>query len=107
LFKKALCKNHLGRIVNAIGFEKWSTHRLRHTMATKLFRGGADIHTVMAAGGWTSAEAMGMYVLVDVDTARRGYDEAHRRLAEAKHFFPSKTVLSPAEFLARRSETSK
>jgi integrase/recombinase XerC len=102
LFNKALRKNRQGAIVNAVGFEKWSTHRLRHTMATRLFRGGADTHTVMAAGGWTSAEGMSKYVLVDTDTARRGYDEALRRLAEAQHSAPSTTVLSPAEFLARR-----
>ncbi len=65
-------------------------------MATKLFRGGADTHTVMAAGGWTSAEAMSKYVLVDIDTARRGYSEALRRLAETKHSAPSKMILSPA-----------
>jgi len=71
-------------------------------MATTLFRGGADTHTVMAAGGWASAEAMSKYVLVDIRTARRGYDEALRRLAKAQHSAPSTTVLSPAEFLARR-----
>lgn len=101
-FNKVLCKNQQGEIVNAVGFEKWSTHRLRHNMATALVRGGADIHTVMAAGGWGSAEAMSKYVLVDIDTARRGYDEAHRRLAKALQSTPTTTVLSPAEFLARR-----
>lgn len=102
LFQKVLCKNHQGKIVNAVGFERWSTHRLRHNMATSLVRGGADIHTVMAAGGWASAEAMSMYVLVDIEAARRGYDEAHRRLAKAQQSAPTTTVLSPAEFLARR-----
>jgi site-specific recombinase XerD len=102
LFQKVLCKNHQGKIVNAVGFERWSTHRLRHNMATSLVRGGADIHTVMAAGGWASAEAMSMYVLVDIEAARRGYDEAHSRLAKAQQSAPTTTVLSPAEFLARR-----
>jgi len=71
-------------------------------MATKLFLGGADTHTVMAAGGWASAAAMSKYVRVDIESAHRGYDDALRRLAEAKHSAPRKTVLSPAEFLARR-----
>ncbi len=101
-FNNVLRKNHHGKIVNAVGFEKWSTHRLRHNMATTLFRGGADTHTVMAAGGWASAEAMSKNVLVDIDTARRGYDEALRRLAKAQNSAPSTTILSPAEFLARR-----
>jgi integrase/recombinase XerC len=101
-FNNVLRKNRQGKIVNAVGFEKWSTHRLRHNMATTLFRGGADTHTVMAAGGWASAEAMSKYVLVDIDTARRGYDEALRRLAKEQNSAPSTTILSPAEFLARR-----
>ena len=101
-FNKVLRKNCHGKIVNAVGFEKWSTHRLRHNMATTLFRGGADTHTVMAAGGWASAEAMSKYVLVDIGAARRGYDEAQRRLAKEQQFVPTTTALSPAEFLARR-----
>jgi site-specific recombinase XerD len=101
-FNKVLCKKFQGKIVNVVGFENWSTHRLRHNMATTLFRGGADTHTVMTAGGWASAEAMSKYVLVDIEAARRGYDEAHRRLAKALQSAPTTTVLSPAEFLARR-----
>jgi hypothetical protein len=36
-FNKVLCKNHQGKIVNSVGFEKWSTHRLRHTWQQSCF----------------------------------------------------------------------
>ena len=67
-------------------------------MATTLFRGGADTHTVMAAGGWASAEAMSKYVLVDIGAARRGYDEAQRRLAKEQHLYPPPQPFRPPSF---------
>jgi integrase/recombinase XerC len=54
---RTLCKTHRGKLVNETGFERWNTHRLRHTMASNLVSGGADMKTVMANGGWKSYDA--------------------------------------------------
>jgi integrase/recombinase XerC len=101
-FNRTLCKTYEGKTVNETGFDKWSTHRLRHTMASNLVSAGADAATVMAAGGWNSYEAMANYARVDVEVARRGYDEAMRRAKETRHYSPSRKSLTPSELLQRR-----
>jgi integrase/recombinase XerC len=101
-FKKILCKTYEGKAVHETGFDRWSTHRLRHTMATNLVSAGADAATVMAAGGWSSPEAMTVYARVDEKLARRGYDEAMRVIGEQKLSEPQRRSLTPAELLKRR-----
>lgn len=101
-FNRVLCKTYRGKAVNEAGFDHWSTHRLRHTMATNLTNGGADAATVMAAGGWVTFNAMAGYAQVDPAVARRGYEEAMHRVAETKLAVPRTTVLTPAELLKRR-----
>jgi hypothetical protein len=59
-------------------------------------------HTVMAAGGWKSAEAMAGYARVDHEVARRGYDEAMRRSFEQEKSAPRRRTLTPGELLVRR-----
>jgi site-specific recombinase XerD len=76
---RAICKTVQHRKVNEDGLEKWSTHRLRHTMATRLVNNGADAATVMAVGGWATADAMCGYSQVDPEVSQRGYREAMER----------------------------
>lgn len=102
-FKRVLCKIYLGNQRNDEGFEKWSTHALRHTMASNLVSAGADAATVMAAGGWRTFEAMCGYAEVDAEVARRGYDEAMKRADQLKQG-PQKKVLSLAEFVALKQK---
>ena len=99
---QTLCKTFDGEKIHNTGFDTWSTHRMRHTMASRLVRGGADTHTVMAAGGWKSAEAMAGYARVDHEVARRGYDEAMRRSFEQEKSAPRRRTLTPGELLVRR-----
>lgn len=101
-FKRTLCKTYDGKQVNETGIEKWSTHSLRHTMASNLVSAGADAATVMAAGGWLSFDAMAGYAKVDSAVARRGYDEAMDRVQKQKQPELRKIVISPAELLKRR-----
>ncbi len=98
-FSKVLCKTFLGQQVHETGWDKWSTHRFRHTMASNLVTAGADAATVMAAGGWKTYEAMCGYARVDADVARHGYEEAMSRVQQQKEQAPRKKALSPAEFL--------
>jgi integrase/recombinase XerC len=105
-FKRALCKVFNGKTVNKTGFDKWSTHRLRHTMASRLVQGGAELHTIMAQGGWVSAESVTGYAKVDRDVARRGYDEAMRLSAQQRTIEPVRQTLTPAQFLSRRAASS-
>jgi integrase/recombinase XerC len=99
---RILCKTYRGRLVNETGFDRWSMHRLRHTMASNLVSGGADMKTVMANGGWKSYDAACGYAAPDLQVARRGYHDAMRRV-QAKQRAPRTTrILTPAELLARR-----
>lgn len=101
-FKRVLCTTFEGKKIHDTGLDIWSTHRLRHTMATNLVSGGADAATVMAAGGWVTADSMAGYAAVDPALARRGYNEAMRRAHEQKEAGPRTRTLTPAEFLKRR-----
>ncbi|MFZ3266101.1 MAG: tyrosine-type recombinase/integrase, partial [Terriglobales bacterium] len=98
-FNRVLCKTNRGKKMNDTGFEQWSTHRLRHTMATNLVSGGANASTVMTALGHSTFEAMCGYARVETAVARRGYDEAMKRSKEDRKSAPRKKALSPAEFL--------
>jgi integrase/recombinase XerC len=101
-FNRTLCKTYEGKRVNETGFDTWSTHRLRHTMASKLASAGADAATVMAAGGWKNCNVMSGYARVDANTVRHGYDKAMRQAQDQKEFARCKKVLSPADLLARQ-----
>jgi len=101
-FNRVLLKSHEDRSVNEIGFDQWSTHRLRHTMATQLIQGGADLQTVMAQGGWISADSTTGYAQVDEDQVRRGYIEAMRSASDQKNASPSIRILSATELLQMR-----
>jgi integrase/recombinase XerC len=98
-FSSTLCKTYCGKKFHEEGLDSWSIHRLRHTMATRLAKGGANTTTIMGAGGWTSASAMAGYTKIDPEDARRGYDEAMRRASMAKDVGSIKQTLSLSEFL--------
>lgn len=98
---RTFCKMYAGEIIHAEGLDEWSTHRLRHTMASNLASGGASVSTIMGAGGWKSVSSMLVYTKNDEANARRGYDEAMRRLNEKANAPTSKRILSPEEFLAQ------
>jgi len=101
-FRHAMCKvGPRGKFISEEGFDIWSTHRLRHTMASNLVSAGADLTTVMAAGGWHSYEAMCGYARVDQDVARRGYDEAMEAAKKSVTLALAKQVLTPAEVLEK------
>jgi integrase len=73
-----------GTKTNPEGLDKWSTHQLRHTMASKLASGGANAATVQAIGGWASGKAMERYIKVDDSVVQRGYESAMKRSKEER-----------------------
>jgi len=98
-----LCKTYLGKQVNETGLDRFSIHRLRHTMATNLIRGGADMITVMASGGWGSYDAACGYAAVDRHVSQRGYENAMRRVQVKKKAPRTTRTLTPAELVTRES----
>jgi integrase/recombinase XerC len=101
-FRHAMCKvGPRGKATSDIGFDNWSTHRLRHTMASNLVSAGADLATVMAAGGWRSYAAMCGYARVDQEVAKRGYYAAMEAAKEASTLALSNRTLTPAEVLEK------
>jgi integrase/recombinase XerC len=55
---RTFCKMYAGKVIHDEGLEEWSTHRLRHTMASNLALGGTSVSTIMGAGGWKSVSSM-------------------------------------------------
>ena len=101
-FAAVLCKTMKGKQLHEDGLEAWSTHRLRHTMATTLVNAGCGMSTTMAVGGWIDAQTMLGYAAVDPKVVQRGYEEAMRRAQEQKASETRTLVLTPAEYLRRR-----
>lgn len=98
---RTLCKSFRGRHLNETGFQRWETHRLRHTMASNLVSGGAEMRTVMALGGWKSYDAAAGYAAPNPLVARRGYDEAMHRLRERRNASSRTKILTPEALLTR------
>jgi integrase len=96
---QVLLKQDGGTGANGEGFERWSLHRFRHTMATNLAAAGADVPLLLAQGGWASVEAMSAYIEVDDDRARHEYDEAMRKSSEKRRAKPLKRNLELREYL--------
>lgn len=105
-FNLALCRTYHGEPVNDTGFDSWSFHRLRHTMASRLASVGADAATVMTSGGWTTYKAMEGYTQVADEATRNEYREAMRRTELEKCFEPTIRMLNPEELLTRRAKTA-
>jgi integrase len=103
-YNKILCKEVRGKRINETGWDKWSSHRLRHTMSTNLANGGADVNTIMKCGGWTTFEAAMVYTKINEDRARTGYVDAMRFVREAKPAETRKKTLTMAELHERRKQ---
>jgi integrase len=84
------------------GFDRWLTHRLRHTFATTLAEGGADAITIKGLGGWQSFQVMEGYIETNADGVGRGYHAAMKKAAEQKERPSTKRTLTLAELLKRK-----
>lgn len=62
-----------------VGIKSISPHALRHTFATHLLDGGADIRIVQELLGHSSVTTTQIYTLVTIDKLRESYNSAHPR----------------------------
>lgn len=86
----------------ANGFERWLTHRLRHSFATHLAEGGADAMTIKGLGGWNSLQVMEGYIQTDDASVTRGYANSMENYAQRKKMLTTKKTLTLAELLKKK-----
>jgi integrase/recombinase XerC len=105
----ALCKTYQGKVANEVGFDRWSTHRLRHNMATSMRRGGADVAALMAIGGWQSMDAAGAYIEITGDDSKREYEAAMERARKDRSAcqIVESVTLTPLQLLERNAPANE
>jgi integrase/recombinase XerD len=74
------CARLLGRYVRLAGIDRRVTlHTLRHSFATHLLEGGADVRVVQELLGHASVATTQIYTLVTAQHLREVYDSSHPR----------------------------
>ncbi|MDE5773083.1 MAG: tyrosine-type recombinase/integrase [Muribaculaceae bacterium] len=72
------------RLLGSTSTDKKSAHTLRHSFATSMLNGGAELDCVREMLGHTSVSTTQIYTHLTVDELRRQYDRAHPRSPHSK-----------------------